>query len=82
MFIPDKIETGKELRKLREKSGLSRDDVADELDITPQAVGKYERGEALPCLPHAKGLACLYGVSIDAFLRGENVKKERKLYPC
>ena len=82
MFIPDKIKTGKELKKLREQSGLSRDDVAAELDITPQAVGKYERGEALPCLPHAQGLACLYGVSIDDFLVGKHVKKERKLYSC
>ena len=53
------------LKTLREEVGFSQNFVAEELNISPQSISKWERGEALPSIEYLPKLAKLFGVTID-----------------
>ncbi|MFM1919533.1 MAG: hypothetical protein RLZZ303_1167, partial [Candidatus Hydrogenedentota bacterium] len=59
---------GKRIRALREKRGLKQNDIANALQISPQAVSKWERGENAPDISVWLSLSQLLGVSCDALL--------------
>lgn len=65
MFLPD---LAKRIRGRREKRGLKQQDVANALNVSPQAVSKWERGENAPDIGVLGGLAKLLGVSVDWIL--------------
>jgi len=63
---------GHRIRALREKRRLKQSDVAHALQISPQAVSKWERGENAPDLAVLLDLARVLGVTTDWLLgRGE-----------
>lgn len=59
------------LRELREKSGYSRERLAEALDIGSASIARYERGENDPTGEVLRKLARFFSVSID-FLLGED----------
>lgn len=59
---------GKRIRALRERRGLKQNDIANALQISPQAVSKWERGENAPDISVWLNLSQLLGVSCDALL--------------
>lgn len=59
---------GARIRLQREKRGLKQNDVAHALQISPQAVSKWERGENSPDIILLVPLAKLLGVSVDWLL--------------
>ena len=59
---------GKRIRSQREKLGLKQHDIAHALQVSPQAVSKWERGENGPDLAILGALAKLLGVSTDWLL--------------
>lgn len=63
------------LTTLRKQKGLSQDALADKLDISRQAVYKWESGQATPDIDKLRVLSSLYNVSIDNLL---NDKEEIK----
>ena len=56
------------LVKLREKNGLSQQDLADRVHVTRQAVSRWERGETLPSSDLLKQLSEVFDVSINTLL--------------
>ena len=56
---------GNKLFELRKKSGISQEEFADKLNVSRQAVSKWERGEALPDTDNLISIAKLYNVSLD-----------------
>ncbi len=56
---------GNKLFELRKKSGMSQEEFADRLNVSRQAVSKWERGETLPDTDNLISIAKLYGVSLD-----------------
>ncbi|MCL2848041.1 MAG: helix-turn-helix transcriptional regulator [Firmicutes bacterium] len=66
--------TADRLIKLRKKSGYSQEELAEQLNISRQAISKWERGESLPDTENLIGLAALYGISIDELIHGNNAK--------
>ncbi len=60
---------GEKLQKLRREKGLSQDQLAEELNVSRQAVSKWERGEALPDTDMVVGLSELFSVSTDYLLK-------------
>ena len=77
---------GNRLFELRKKSGMSQEEFADKLNVSRQAVSKWERGEALPDTDNLISIAKLYNVSLDELvgltiaseneqLREENVEE-------
>lgn len=65
MFLPD---LAKRIRGQREKRGLKQQDVANALNVSPQAVSKWERGENAPDIAVLGALGKLLGVSVDWIL--------------
>lgn len=58
----------KKLSRLRKKEGLSQAEVAEKLDVSRQAVSRWESGEAKPSTDNFQALCKLYHVSIDDLL--------------
>lgn len=56
------------LVKLREKNGLSQQELADRVHVTRQAVSRWERGEALPSSDLLRQLSEVFDVSINTLL--------------
>ncbi len=61
-------ELGRRIREAREKLRLRQVDVANALQVTPQAVSKWERGENAPDVTTLVPLAKLLGTSTDWLL--------------
>jgi len=59
---------GKRIRALRERRGLKQMDIANALQVSPQAVSKWERGENAPDISLWLNLSQLLGVSCDTLL--------------
>ena len=53
------------LQILRKNKGLTQEALADKLNVSRQAVAKWESGETLPDLDKCRILAELFGVSLD-----------------
>ena len=62
--------TADRLIKLRKKSGYSQEELAERLNISRQAISKWERAESLPDTENLIALAALYGISLDELLHG------------
>lgn len=62
------IEVANRLAELRKKSGLSQEQLAEQLGISRQAISKWERAESSPDTDNLIALARLYGVSLDALV--------------
>ena len=56
---------GEIIARLRKEKGMTQEDLAKELNITYQAVSKWENGISSPDISNIKALAQLFGVSID-----------------
>lgn len=59
---------GEQIRKHREKLGLKQQDVANALQVSPQAVSKWERGDNAPDVSLLVPLSKLLGITTDALL--------------
>lgn len=70
------MELNERLRELRKKAGYSQEELAEELNISRQAVSKWENGTANPDINNLIQLAKLYQVSTDYILFGGSPEKE------
>ena len=62
------METREIILKLREKSGMSQDELAEKLFVTRQAVSRWETGKTTPDIYTLKKLSALFDVSINTLL--------------
>ena len=60
------------LAVLRAERGLSRQDLADAVDVNYQTIGYLERGEYNPSLELAFKIAELFGVPIEAVFKASS----------
>ena len=67
----EKMNTENNLAQARRQKGLSQEDVAEALDVSRQAVSRWETGAAAPTTDNLIRLSQLYGVSLDALIRSE-----------
>lgn len=58
---------GNKIAEARKRAGLSQAQLAGHLFISPQAVGKWERGESLPDIITIVRLAEILGVDLNYF---------------
>ena len=67
--VIDLIETGKNIKRIREASGISVREIQNILGFTnPQAVYKWQNGECLPSIDNLVILAAVLGVTVDEIL--------------
>ena len=72
------------LLSLRRKAGLSQEELAEKLDVSRQAVSRWENGETLPDAQNLLVLSDIFGVTTDYLLRDgtETEKSEEKEAPA
>lgn len=63
MALPEKLYT------LRKKSGLSQEQLAEALNVSRQAISKWEGGSAMPESDKLLALSNYFGVSLDYLLK-------------
>lgn len=66
---------GKKLYELRTKSGMSQNRIARILNVSYQAVSKWENGQSLPDIELLMPLAGLFGISVE-YLLSDNMSLE------
>ncbi len=75
---------GERIYELRSKAGLSQGELADRLDVSRQAVSKWENNSAVPELDKLLKMSELFSVSLDGLVKGtiteeaveENIKND------
>ncbi len=79
-MIHNDSELGRRIALLRKEKGYTQEKVGDLLKVTPQAISKWEQGNALPDTLLLPPLARLFGVSIDYLLTGESLAGKAGAY--
>lgn len=62
------IRIGKKIRFLRNQAGMTQDELAQELNVTRQALSNWERDLNMPDLDLLKKLCGIFGVRMDEML--------------
>ena len=73
---------GKRIAFLRKEKGLTQEELANHMGISPQAVSKWENDQTCPDISALPKLARLFGVTVDELLEGkESLPAVRMLPP-
>ena len=70
------MDMSKKIRQLRFRAGLTQEQLAEKLNVSSQAVSKWENAAAMPDIALLPALAERFGVSIDELF---DLTKEQKL---
>ena len=62
----------KKLVRLRKKEGMSQADVSEKLNVSRQAVSRWEAGDSRPSTENLQALCKLYNVKLDDLLDESN----------
>lgn len=74
-----KMDISGKLRRLRKQAGYTQGQLAEKLNISPQAVSKWENGIAYPDLPFLPVLAEIFDVSIDELFDYDSELMQKKI---
>ena len=72
------MSVAKKLLTLRKKEGLSQEELAEKLNVSRQAISRWEMGSALPDAVNLLQISRLFGVSTD-FLLYDEIEQEQEL---
>lgn len=79
--VKEKNETpetlGERLASARKAKGLTQEDFAKKLDVTPQAISKWENNLSCPDILLLPKISEILGVSIEELLTGSTKKEEK-----
>ena len=59
---------GSTIRQLRKNKNLTQEELAEAINVTPQAISKWENNIGLPDISQIIPLATFFGVSADVIL--------------
>lgn len=63
---------GEKLRNHRKKLGMTQEEVADKIGVSPQAISKWEAGDCFPDCFNLKAISEIYNISTDLLLETES----------
>ncbi|MDE7161936.1 MAG: helix-turn-helix domain-containing protein, partial [Anaeroplasmataceae bacterium] len=69
---------GNNIKEQRQKLGLTQKDVAEKLNVTAQAVSRWENEDVEPSIDTLKQLSSLFNVSLDDFLNNNYEPKKEE----
>lgn len=69
-----KSTVARNIAALRQAKGMTQLELAEQLNYSDKAVSKWERAESMPDISVLVELCDLFGVSLDALVRGEEPK--------
>jgi len=67
------------LKYLRKQANLTQEQLAEKLNVSRQAVTKWESGEGLPDIENLKEIAYIFSVSTDSLIGDIECKRENKI---
>ena len=59
---------------LRKEKELSQADLAEILNVSRQAISRWEVGTSVPSMDNLSALSRLYNVSVDSVMRPDNIE--------
>ncbi len=71
---------GQIIRRLRKERNLTQEELAEQLNITPQAVSRWENGTGLPDISQIVPLASVFGVTTDVLFNIEGTTADDEAY--
>lgn len=60
---------------LRKRFNMTQEEVAEKINVSRQALAKWERGESIPDVNNCVALATLFQVSLDELVNGADEKE-------
>ena len=72
---------GETIYTLRTQNNLSQGELADQLDVSRQSVSKWENNVAVPELDKIIRMSEIFGVTVDALVKGEEHTKQEVVQP-
>lgn len=67
------------LKYLRKEEKMTQENLAERLNVSRQAVTKWESGQSLPDIENLKQIADLFGVTMDSLVGDVESKKESNI---
>ena len=64
------------LKYLRKESNFTQEELAEQLNVSRQAVTKWESGQSLPDIENLKQLSDIFGVTMDSLVGDIETKKD------
>lgn len=74
----DQEKVGNLIKKLRKDNNLTQKELADKLNVTFQAVSKWENGKSVPDIAQLHEISKIFSVDISEILDGELKEKKKK----
>ena len=68
------------IKKIRKDNNLTQKELANKLNVTFQAVSKWETSKSTPDVDTLKRISDLYNIDINDLLSGVSTKKKRKWF--
>jgi len=72
------------LKMLRKESGFTQEELADKLNVSRQAITKWESGDGVPDIENLKQISILFNTTIDELVKEDKIveieKKEQYSY--
>lgn len=75
----DLVKIGRYIAENRKKLGMTQKQLAEQLGMSDKSVSKWERGICLPDVSVYGDLCRILGISINAFLAGEDISQENAI---
>ena len=72
---------GKRIAFLRKEKGLTQEELAGHMGISPQAVSKWENDQTCPDISALPKLSRLFGVTVDELLEGKEALPAVRVLP-
>ena len=72
---------GKRIAHFRKEKGLTQEELAGHMGISPQAVSKWENDQTCPDISALPKLARLFGVTVDELLEGKEALPAVRILP-
>ena len=70
---------GQNIKKLRRERNLTQEELAEQLNVTAQAVSKWENGTGLPDISQVVPLSNVFGVPTDVLFGTQNVNRDEEV---
>ena len=67
---------GEKLQKLRKERGLSQEGLAEMLNISRQAISKWESGQSYPEMDKLINISDIFGVTLDSLIKDNEIQND------
>ncbi len=71
------MELGEQLQKLREQKNMSREELAQEMNVSRQAVYKWENNKGYPDIENLIKLSELYEITLDELIKNDRTFQKK-----